>query len=117
MIILKESTALQTVKFVPTRLDIDANYLFLTNETTNETTSFQINVFRKSFYSYFKKAFALKASHFYTIELKYYGVIDNKLDYHLVHRDKIFCTNQDIDTFSVNKDQYVPKGDTIIFYE
>jgi len=35
----------------------------------------------------------------------------------LVYRDKVFCTNQTIETYSVNKDEYVENQQNIIFYE
>lgn len=35
----------------------------------------------------------------------------------LIHRDKVFVTNQEIDVYSVNKDEYVQHSDNIIFYE
>lgn len=117
MIVLKESTALQTVKYVPTRLNVDANYVFVRNETTNVEESYQINVQKDSFYSYFNMVFDLKQGHFYTLEIKYYGVINGVLDYHLVNWIKVFCTNQNVDTYSVNDEQYVTNRDEIIFYE
>lgn len=116
MIILKETTSLQEIKFVPTRLD-QANWCFVTNETTNEVVSFQINCKKEGIFSKFKNVFSLKEGHFYTIEIKFYGVINNKRGYHLVNRMKAFCTNQVVKDYSVNKDEYVSKDTNIIFYE
>lgn len=117
MVILKENSSVQRFTFIPTRLN-DANYLYLTNETTDEVITKSINVKNKSYYSYFDLVFDfIEQGHFYSVELKYYGIIDNKLDYHLAHRDKIFCTNQEIDIYSVNKDVYVQNDQNIIFYE
>jgi hypothetical protein len=117
MVILKENSTVQRFTFIPTRLS-DANYLVLTNETTNEVTTKSINVKKKSYYSYFDLVFDfIEQGHVYNVALKYYGIIDGKLDYHLAHRDKIFCTNQNVETYSVNKDVYVQNDQNIIFYE
>lgn len=116
MIILKQSTKFQEIKFVPTRLSV-ANYCFVRNETTNEEVSFQINCKKEGIFFKFKSVFDLVQGHFYTFEVKYYGVVDNKLDYHLVNRFKAFCTNQNIEDYSVNNGEYVTKDSNIIFYE
>lgn len=116
MITLKQTTGFQEVKFVPTRLS-EANYCFVRNETTNEEVSFQINCSKEGVFLKFKSVLNLVEGHFYSFEIKYYGVVANKLDYHLVNRFKVFCTNQNIEDYSVNKDQYVTKDSNIIFYE
>ena len=109
MIILQKSNVAQNVKFIPTRGTNFPNILKLRNETTSEETMQDIICSAESFYVKFSTIFDLDEGHFYTLTLM--------KDSTLVHRDKIFCTNQNVDTYSVNKDQYVPKGDTIIFYE
>jgi len=35
----------------------------------------------------------------------------------LIYRDKVFCTNQAIGTYSVNNGEYVQNDQNIIFYE
>ena len=84
MIVLKSSASNQEVSFIPTRIS-DANYLFITNETTNVETSHKINCKKKSFFSTFKMIFDLEEGHFYSFKIKYYGVINNKLDYQNVN--------------------------------
>ena len=117
MVILKENNTVQRFTFIPTRLN-DANFMYITNETTNETLTKSINVKKQSFHSYFDLVFDfIEQGHFYSVELKFYGVINGKLDYYLTHRDKIFCTNQAIDTYSVNNNLYVQNDQNIIFYE
>jgi hypothetical protein len=108
MIILKESAVTQVVKFIPTRL-ATANKLFLRNESTNVEVEYSITCTAESFYLKFSKIVNLEEGHFYTMTIK------NNTD--LVYLDKVFCTNQDIDTYSVNKDEYVAHNQNIIFYE
>jgi len=140
MIILKQLNTAQEVKFIPTRvsqlgddvqylinrinvegaslealqclqqnIDYLPNILRLRNETTNEVITQTITCSLERFYFKFSAILNLEQGHFYSME-----VFANQ---NLIHRDKIFCTNQDVETYSVNKDEYVPKGDTIIFYE
>jgi hypothetical protein len=116
MVILNESTKVQRFTFIPTRLD-DANIMVLKNETTGEETTSSINVRKQSYYSFFDFVFDLKEGHFYNVTLQYYGVVGCKLDYHLAHRDKIFCTNQTVETYSINNTEYVANEQNIIFYE
>jgi hypothetical protein len=108
MIVLKEIGTAQTVQFVPTRRNA-GNRLFLTNETTNITTEYSITCTQVSYYLTFSKILALKEGHFYTMVIQQ----DNEL----IYRDKVFCTNQTIGTYTVNKDQYVQNEQNIIFYE
>jgi hypothetical protein len=117
MVILKENNLIQRFTFIPTRLS-NANRLVITNETTNEVTTKSINVKNVSYYSYFDLVFDfLEQGHVYSVTLQYYGLLDGKIGYHLAHRDRIFCTNQTIETYSVNKDVYVQNDQNIIFYE
>jgi len=108
MIVLKEIGTAQTVQFVPTRRNA-GNRLFLTNETTNVTTEYSITCTQVSYYLTFSKVLALKEGHFYTMIIQQ--------DDELIYRDKVFCTNQTIGTYTVNKDQYVQNEQNIIFYE
>lgn len=108
MIILQESALAQEVKFIPTRL-ATANKLYLRNESTNVEVEYAITCTAESFYLKFSKIMALEQGHFYTMTIK------NNTD--LVYIDKVFCTNQNIDTYSVNNDQYVAHNQNIIFYE
>lgn len=140
MIILQESNLAQEVKFIPTRvsdLSYDSQYLLnrvvselatleavqclnefigylpnllkLTNETTKVVTNYVITTSVEKFYFKFTSVLNLEQGHFYSMELFANG--------NLIHRDKIFCTNQDVSTYSVNQGEYVPKGNDVIFYE
>lgn len=112
MIILKPIDTVQEVRFIPTRKG-DGNNAIITNETTNESESinlrFQIRCSACAFYQQFEHIFDLKEGHFYSISIFE--------DDDLIHRDKIFCTNQNTNEFSVNKDVYKENKQNIIFYE
>lgn len=108
MIVLRESNIAQEVRFVPTRRNA-GNTLFLCNETTNVETEYSITCTQESYYLTFSKVLVLEEGHFYTMTIKQ--------DDELIFRDKVFCTNQTIGTYSVNKDEYVQNDQNIIFYE
>jgi hypothetical protein len=108
MIVLKEIGTAQTVRFVPTRRNA-GNRLFLKNETTNVEVEYSITCTQVSYYLTFSKILNLEEGHFYTMVIKQ--------DDELIFRDKVFCTNQTIGTYSVNKDEYVQNDQNIIFYE
>lgn len=112
MIILKPITDIQEVRFIPTRMG-DGNNAIITSETTNVsesiTLNFQIRCYDCSFYQQFEHEFDLKEGHFYSISIYE--------DDNLIHRDKIFCTNQNTDDYSVNNNVYIQNKENIIFYE
>lgn len=108
MIILKPISTQQTLRFIQTREGV-ANKLVLINETTNEKTEYSVTVSNVSFYNEITKSLTLKEGHFYVFNLMQGDVV--------LHSDKIFCTAQDIDAYTVNKDEYVVNNQDIIFYE
>ena len=144
MILLKALATAQEVKFIPTRTGVP-NELFLRNETTNIETSQYIDCTTESFYKKFSEVLTLEEGHFYTLTIKENSdktAIDNfgarivanggvyegesclytflsRFDHTstLIHNDKVFVTNQVIDDYSVNKDEYVQHSQNIIFYE
>ena len=108
MIVLRESNSAQEVRFVPTRRNA-GNTLFLRNETTNVETQYSITCTQESYYLTFSKILSLEEGHFYTMIIKQGS--------ELIFRDKVFCTNQTIGTYSVNNNEYVQNDQNIIFYE
>ena len=108
VIVLKEIGTAQTVRFIPTRRSSGTS-LILKNETTNASTTYSITTSVTSYYSTFSKILTLKEGHFYEMT-----ILDGA---ELVYRDKVFCTNQTIATYSINKDEYVENNQNIIFYE
>jgi len=110
MIILQETATAQTFSFIPRSSAY--NTLQITDEQTGLTTNVTIaSSVTGSYYDTITATFSLKQNHFYTLTLK------QNTD--IVYKDKIFCTNQAIPTFSVNNGQYVvnTSNNDFILYE
>ena len=111
MIILQEVGTAQSFSFIP-RSDI-YNTVELTNEQTGETTAHAIIDFTIGEYYHTIEALfdSIKENHFYTL------VVMQNTD--IVYKDKVFCTNQSIPTFSVNNGQYIvnTSNNDFILYE
>jgi hypothetical protein len=110
MIVLNVSATSQIISFIPR----DENYdtLELTNEQTNDTQS--VNIITSTIGEYYhtiEAIFDLVENNFYML------VLSNGND--IVFKDKVFCTNQPIVSFSVNNGQYVSSTTTndFIIYE
>jgi hypothetical protein len=144
MKILKSIGTAQEIKFIPTR-DGVPNELFLKNESTNVQTNQYIDCTTESFYTKFSEIVTLEEGHFYTLIINENSdkrEIDNlalrviieagvfeaesclytflALFEHtskLIYRDKVFVTNQDINTFSINNNQYINRSENIILYD
>jgi hypothetical protein len=142
MIILQETASVQTISFIPRDSDIDT--IIIHDEQTNTIETYRtadrvyelisrisdddgtfeakdclissfgmtdIYIYASSYFYNYDMVLNLIENRFYTItflkgaEVKY--------------KDKIFCTNQDRATFSVNKDVYVSNTTTneFIVYE
>jgi hypothetical protein len=110
MIILQEVGTPQSFSFIP-RQDT-YNTLQITDEQTGVTTNVTIttNVVGQ-YYNTITATFSLKQNHYYTLTLK------QNTD--VVFKDKVFCTNQSIPTFSVNNGQYIvnTSNNDFILYE
>ena len=110
MIILQESNSAQSFSFIP-RSD-SYNTLQLTNEQTGITSNVTIttNVVGE-YFNTITATFSIKQNNFYTLTL-----LNNAT---VVFKDKVFCTNQSIPTFSVNSGQYVTNSSNndFILYE
>jgi len=109
MIVLTTSTSNQSFKCIP-RAAFDT--IEITDEETNTTTSVNIvSVVYGSYITTITAAFNLKENHFYTLSLK-----DGS---DIIFKDKVFCTDQNIVTFSVNNGQYTSNttSNTFIVYE
>ena len=101
MIILEQSGSSQTFNFIPRSYTSGLTYTIKINdEKTNKevfsqtTTSFTAN----DYYYQYSNTFTLVQDTFYTLEIKQGS--------NLIYRDKIFCTNQTISSYSVNNNEY-----------
>jgi len=97
MIILKEQNTAQTFSFIPRELK--ATTIVLRNETTGTETNIVADFFLSDYYLTTTTIFSLKENTFYNLTIK------NNND--IVYKDKVFCTNQSSDTYTVNQNQYV----------
>ena len=110
MIILTTSTNDQTFVFIPRSHTFD--YVGITDEQTGVTT--QITVYTHTvgdYYDTLEAKFNLVENHFYDLVVLNGAVV--------VYKDRIFCTNQNVNTFTVNNGQYVSNSTTneFIVYE
>lgn len=97
MIILQESASNQTINLIPRNGGYDT--LVITDEQTGEVDT--ITTFTATtgdYYDTITAVFTLVENHFYSLVVK-----DGSTE---LYRDKIYCTNQSIPTYSVNSGQY-----------
>ena len=97
MIILKEQEEVQSLRFIPRKYC--ANQLILVNEMTNEQTTISSDFYKDGYYLFTTTTFDLKEGNFYVLTVKNNDEV--------VYKDKIFCTNQVIAEYTINKDEYV----------
>ena len=125
MIILKEQIESQTIKFIPRFYSADT--LILRNETTNISVTLNPTFVVVGYYLKCDLALDLKENTFYNLTILSTalpftadnGIItaDNNIltadmtqfssENSLIYRDKIFCTNQNKNNYTVNENQYV----------
>jgi len=110
MIVLTTDTTPQTFVFIPRNSSFDT--VEITDEQTNVMVSIDTYTHTEGdYYDTLEAEFSLFENHFYTLVIKDGTTI--------VYRDKIFCTDQPLVTFSVNNGQYVSNSTTneFIVYE
>jgi len=110
MIILTTDTTPQTFVFIPRVLVFDT--VEITDDQTNQTVLIEGWDFTEGdYYNTLEAEFSLVENHFYNLVIKDGSTI--------VYRDRIFCTDQSVVTFSVNNGQYVSNSTTneFIVYE
>jgi hypothetical protein len=111
MIVLTTDLTPQSFVFIPRGSSFDT--VEITDDQTNETVVIEDWTFTEGdYYSTLEAEFALVENHFYNLEIKKNGT-------EIIYRDRIFCTDQSIVSFSVNNGQYVSNttGNTFIVYE
>ena len=97
MIILKEQETAQTLNAILYGSDADA--IVLRDEETNEETTIDTVFSIDKYYAVTSLIFPIKQNKFYTL------TILNGSD--VVYKDKIFCTNQIKEDFSINNNVYI----------
>ena len=117
MIILKVDTNPQSFKFIPRSKTYDG--LFLTDESTNVTTQVVIGATATNdYYDTITATFHTTSPAFDLVKDRFYKLlIKNGTD--IVYYDRVFVTNQNISTFSVNNNVYNQQTSTneFIIYE
>lgn len=106
MIVLQKSNSNQTFSFIPRSYVSGTTYTIkIVNETTNkEVYSDTATTFiQEDYYYQHTDTFTLVEDTTYTLEIK----AGNSL----IYRDKIFCTNQTISSYSVNNTDYTQHSD------
>ncbi len=110
MIVLQEIGTAQTISFIPRTEKY--NGLFLRDDQNNTEVEITIDSFVVGDYFHTITAtFDLKQGRFYDLVLK-----DGT---EIVYKDKVFCTNQPVVTYSVNDGQYTShtSNNDFIVYE
>ena len=110
MIILQEIATEQTFSFIPRSQTYDS--MFITDDQTNIEVEVTISANTNGdYYDTISATFDIKQNHFYDL------VIKNGTD--VVHKDRIFCTNQAVSTYSVNNGQFTSRASNneFIIYE
>lgn len=110
MIILTTDTTPQIFRFIPRSSSFDT--VEITDDQTNETISVTPYTYTQGeYYDEIEAEFNLVENHFYNLVIKAEDIV--------VYRDRIFCTDQSLVTFSVNNGQYVSNSTTneFIVYE
>ena len=97
MIILREQETAQTLNAII--YGSDADTIILRDEETNIETEIECVFYINKYYATTSVILPIKENKYYTLTIK-----DGT---NIVYRDKIFCTNQNLETYSINKDAYV----------
>ncbi len=99
MHILKEQTLPQTLYIIP-RSYPDKITLLIQDDVTKNETEDPVDVAMSNYYLGIPYAFDLKEGHFYTFIVKEFGTEE------VIYLGRIFCTNQPIETYSINDGNY-----------
>lgn len=97
MIILREQETAQTLNAIIYGSSADA--IVIRDEETNIETEIECVFSIDKYFVTTSVVLPIKENKYYTLTIK-----DGT---NVVYRDKIFCTNQTKETYSINKDQYV----------
>lgn len=109
MIILKEQETEQTLQFIIN--GNDASSIVLIDEETGVENEIGIDITSVKYYIETSVILDVKENKYYTIKVKNNDTV--------VYTGLAFCTNQNIDNYSINKDVYVENtsNNEFIIYE
>lgn len=96
MLILREQATSQTFKVIPRYYAADR--MTITDEQTRDTISYNITITQTDYYAVISKIITLEEGHTYTLT-----VFDGP---DIVYKDKIFCTNQTVEAYTINNGAY-----------
>ena len=102
MTILQSTTDSQTLNFIPREYTAGTTYtISIKDETTNTEvfTSTATAFTALDYYFQYSSVFTLVENTMYMLEIK-----DGA---NVIFKDKIFCTNQNVTTYSVNDNEYI----------
>jgi len=109
MIKLLQSTLPQQVAFIPRSMD--AYSFTLRNESTQEETITTPEFYKNDYYLTVNLTFTLIENHYYNFTVK-------DISGNIIYLDKIFCTNQSAENYSINNGAYVSAAPSdTVFYE
>tara|TARA_R110001606_G_scaffold392036_1_gene560623 strand:- start:911 stop:1240 length:330 start_codon:yes stop_codon:yes gene_type:complete len=97
MVILQQIGTEQSIRFIPRTTTYDG--LFITDDQTN--TEVQVTIassVQGDYYDTINATFTILQNHFYNLEIRNGSTV--------VYKDRIFCTNQAVDSYSINDGKY-----------
>ena len=101
MKILTTSTSAQTLKIIPR--DYQANIdVVLRDNSTNTSTTYSVATSTSGDYMTFDLTLSLVENRFYDMTCKFGS--------NVIYKDKIFCTDQVVADYTVNKSQYTTEN-------
>lgn len=104
MIILEESNSSQTFNFIPREYTSGTTYTIIIKDELKNTESFNdttTSFTAIDYYFSYSNTFSLKEDNTYILEIKDGSKV--------VYRDKIYCTNQTITSYSINNTEYTER--------
>ena len=104
MIILEESNSSQTFNFIPREYTSGTNYTIIIKDELKNTEAFNdtsTSFTAVDYYYSYSNTFSLKEDNTYTLEIKDGSKV--------VYRDKIYCTNQTVSSYSINNSVYTER--------
>jgi hypothetical protein len=102
MIILTTSTSAQELKFIPR--DYVADSIVLTDEQANTSSTISATFTKDGYYLKADISFTLVEDRFYT-----FNALNGSKT---VYKGRIFCTNQTVSDYSINKNVYTENEST-----